>query len=145
MTFNEAVREGCRLLPNQEFRKFFSIDNKGACVIGSAFEAIMKSHGGQTCCKYENYASFSISEKSFLTLIYHFPELELKSKCPIRKCQSLESTRTENMNIFYVCHHLNDYHRWSREAIAEWVDPHPELHISNSEILKQEEMEEIVK
>ena len=35
---------------------------------------------------------------------------------------------------FHLAVHLNDTHHWSREAIAECLDPHPEWHLSGGRV-----------
>lgn len=58
-----------------------------------------------------------------------FPYMKSQSKCPARArwwqiwklpiciCQGSMGTRS----LVKQCEHLNDFHRWSREAIADWL------------------------
>lgn len=44
-----------------------------------------------------------------------FPVLQRGVHCPVKICKRLD-------NVGHIIIHLNDIHKWSREAIAKWVD-----------------------
>ncbi len=50
-------------------------------------------------------------------LVALFPEIVLPASCPA--CDS------RDMLVWQAVAHFNDYHLWSREKIAEWLDALP--------------------
>jgi len=107
MGFNEAVREGIRRYPRQAFGEFQHGD--AACLLGTV------GVPEQTQGRIVDYLS------------QHFADIPwmLVMACPHQDCLS----RVPRY-LFGVCAHLNDHHHWTREAIVEWVDPRPELHLA---------------
>lgn len=124
MTLNEAIRRGCRKHPMQNYEVY--VKGETACVLGAAF--VGSDTWRQMLCR----------EKELLA--EQFPLLLESYPCPL-KCAT--TTYTHDLypeNDFYgtllhTMSHLNDDHRWTREAIAEFVDPYPELHLPMPKLL----------
>lgn len=52
-----------------------------------------------------------------------FPEArDLRITCPALSECGLRGNVQIKRNLFMTIVHLNDYHRWSRDRIADWVD-----------------------
>ena len=109
MTLNEAIRTGCRLLV--EYRDGCIVEGKGGCVLGAAYVGLTGyvPHG------------FKLMAEVMPELGSAFPELYELVAIP-----TLSSARIHPLHgaISYLHHREH----WTREAIAEWADPHPELH-----------------
>jgi len=108
MTLNEAIRKGIRLYPIQEFQGDDNDDGKGACVLG----ALAAGMGYPKQNWVQASREMGLREQNKWT------------QCPTSHCTGMRFEDT----LHAMAYHLNDYHKWSREAIAEWLDPHPELH-----------------
>ena len=117
MTLYEAIRKGSRLFPTQAFGTYKSSGGR-RCALGAAAEA-----SGVFLLPF-GIGAWNLQRP--------FPELEELTMCP--HCG-------KRMQIITAIHHLNDYAKWSREAIAEWVDPHPELHEPVSQLAVQQLVE----
>ena len=94
MKLSTAIRIGSALRP-QAFGRLFK--NGGSCVIGAAFEG--------AGLNLEDSLD-RISNASFI-----------KSKCP-----ACELWNRVKISTVAVIMHLNDKHRWTREAIADLVE-----------------------
>jgi hypothetical protein len=63
------------------------------------------------------------------TVVYETPEpwripLSLPVRCPVGGCSWLDIARPHrSAHLIEAITHLNDHHRWSREAIADWIEP----------------------
>jgi len=62
-----------------------------------------------------------------------FPELsKIQESCP--QCGDnwgmVHSVSGDFQTLRVLMVHLNNVHKWSREAIAEFADPRPELHVA---------------
>ena len=109
MRLSEAIRAGAKMSP-KIMGKFST--PAGTCALGAAGEScgIIK-HG-------ENISSFF----NFLGgLTPLFPIVDTTVDHP------LDGHRFKVADCIWD---LNDNAEWSREAIAEWADPHPELHVA---------------
>lgn len=101
MRLSEAIRAGALLRP-QSFAGYFS--KTGSCAIGAAFEAIgevLRDGDGNP-----------VTWRGCL-LCELWPILAMQAQCPV-------AGTTHVMSAIIFC--LNDDSRWSREAIAEWVE-----------------------
>lgn len=99
MKLSDAIRRGAALRP-QGFGDYF--DDRGSCALGAAIEAITGN---------------LIFDDD---LWFDFPELEcIRVACPADQ-QGFCPVGTTNLEIIIT--HLNDGHRWPREAIADWLD-----------------------
>lgn len=100
MKLSEAIRLGAMMKP-QWFEKLH--DGDGSCALGAAADAIGFVVG----------ELFSVTGKDSIHAFFkHFPEMEDKRNCPV--C---------GLNIRYsAIAHLNDFHRWTRERIADFVE-----------------------
>jgi|SRR5579872_6705475 len=109
MKLSEAIRLGSLLSP----QIFGELENhNGTCAMGAAFKAI----------GYDNK----------IRIVKPPPEWEslLFSHCRCPECDRLltlpESerripTHKTSLLLVVIVSHLNDYHEWTREAIADWV------------------------
>lgn len=75
-----------------------------------------------------------------------FPVYSLKVPCPLGCSHAIpsyfigeESQPTAHVN--QVCAHLNDKHRWTREKIADWLEPIEEKFLSS--FLSREEEKDL--
>lgn len=101
MHLSEAIRDGCRF-GKQCFGAF--TDGEGYCAIGAA----MRAYNVPVYIGTLNIPEF------FLGLV---PAL---TPCPA--CGLPKKKVSRGISIPKLVYHLNDDHRWSREAIAEWVE-----------------------
>lgn len=124
MTLNEAIRKGCQSHPKQVYYVLHDPEkgNDNACILGAAIFGVA-----------DTLPSKATRDVNMLKTL--FPELVEPAGCPFRcktwaHCNDGEMRRTDIKILRDVLAHLNNDHKWSREAIAEWVEPHPELHLS---------------
>ena len=101
MKLSEAIRVGSKMRP-QAFGSFYVKmpgEPKSGCVLGAAADG---------------------SGNSNLDILLHelWPVIKHKVSCPA--CEQPISI------IHKVMIHLNDGHRWTREAIADWIEPFEE-------------------
>lgn len=104
-SFNAAVRAGCLKYPKQIFGQYQD-GGDGACVIGAARATLAMT---------------------VFTAIYPRFQWSITAQYQCPNCRKRDLT-------FSLVIHLNDFHRWSREAIAEYCDPHPEWHLSGGRV-----------
>jgi hypothetical protein len=96
---SEAIRLGAMLGP-QAFEKVYNRRTKGTCAFGAAMLAATHLKAGD--------------------LEYGYPEAvwpwmkQFDIPCPV-------CGESEKRFVSIISHHLNDTHRWTREAIADWV------------------------
>ena len=109
MTLNEAIRTGCHLLV--ECRDGCIVAQKGGCVLGAAYVGLLGyvPHGNMLMCDV------------MPELGRAFPELYELVAIPTLSSARIHSLHSAISYLHYMEH-------WTREAIAEWADPHPELH-----------------
>lgn len=53
------------------------------------------------------------------------PDLNRPRKCPVQNCNGVyldTSGRIFRKPIVLLIVHLNDYHRWTREQVADWLE-----------------------
>lgn len=113
MRLCDAIREGAKKRP-QAFEEYFDEDNTElseeaeptlcSCALGAAFEGVNVGPG---------------VECNSGTLRKLFPVLKRDGvECPVEVCEE----RFADAPLINVVAHLNDYHRWQREEIADWVE-----------------------
>jgi hypothetical protein len=121
MNLSDAIREGCKIAPVQLYRQFFDRFSelgrfaffsvpKGACALGAAlygsggfndvFASEMRHPGAEASSRFPILLSLTI--------------------CPTAACPLFVGGTT--LELGNVVTHLNDEHRWTREAIAMWVE-----------------------
>lgn len=103
MKLSEAIRIGAAMAP-QHFGNFINKDG-ATCALGAALQAIGRS--GHV------YSELWHPNGSFTKTLNETD----KALCPV-----CHKKRLEDNNWHSVISHLNDTHRWSREAIADWVE-----------------------
>ena len=126
-----AIRVGARLGP-QQYGAFVRVLEQhprtptiGTCVIGAA---LLGTEPGQVkTLKLCN--RFVYLDVELLRLRGRFPMFHTRHLCPAQYDSHallfgwLNSVcRPPPATLWTVVTHLNDYHRWSRERIADWVE-----------------------
>lgn len=99
--FSDAIREGAKLRA-QTFGCLIGDD--GFCALGAGLVAMGFGAEARGC----------LSGEHFITPQY--PYMESESDCPAQEC------REQHGNLITTIMFLNDSHRWSREAIADWLN-----------------------
>lgn len=106
MKLSEAIRLGAMLKP----QAFGAVQRQGTtCAIGAAYDAIgaLSKDDGD-----------GMSEEDFLVVCGHLPLLAAPNvQCPA--CS--ETPYGDDGSMCANIAHLNDWHRWTREQIADWV------------------------
>lgn len=107
MQLSEAIRIGAMLKP-QTFTQFFDESSQGTCALGAALDTIGALDLTDIFSPAQNIA-----------LNTRWPEVMATTtdRCPADRCLC-GSFR----DLFSAVTHLNDVHRWTREAIADWVE-----------------------
>jgi hypothetical protein len=115
MTLSEAIRYGSGMKP-QAFGEWRG--DGSSCALGAAMDALHVEAYGQLL-----NAEDVGEDLPYDDLTVTFPWLEGPAKCPACSLPSGIFRRWwyEEVEAQDVIIHLNDDHRWSREAIAEWV------------------------
>lgn len=124
MRFAEAMRLGAALRP-QAFGELF--DSVGSCAMGAVMEAV----GAMTPSRLLSMDPFKASMDGHASLQQKYPWIyKTIVKHPITGI---------DFPLNHTVVDLNNYYRWNREQIADWVDTvDPTMH-SESEITLQEE------
>lgn len=115
MKLSEAIREGARLAP-QAFGMMFV--KGGTCAIGAAAEHLWMV--GKLSMSNPTFASFDHLEPFFPLMTRRGVKLPCHCKYVNTHDVMMSEEYAETVSLFIA--HLNDIHRWSREAIAEWVE-----------------------
>lgn len=100
MKLSEAIRAGAKMKP-QAFGTLFNLRGE-TCAIGAALDAV----GGMYVSMY---GSFPILQKPI-------------TECPLCNDAKPADSDVPCKNFGQVVAHINDVHKLSREAIAEWVE-----------------------
>ena len=122
LRLNEVIRRGCALAPKQVY--YVPTDGDGtACIVGAAWLGAELP---------QRIAAEGFKAGALLVM---FPELNKPCRCPLDCVEYVTASanglvRNLITTLYNTMVHLNNDHRWSREAIAEWADPRPELHLS---------------
>ena len=99
----DAIAEGAKRRPSQAFGEYFS-SKGGSCALGAAYEGMYR---------LPDNADGTRPTKD---LEWFFDCLEGSvRKCPADGCR-------KRLTLASILVHLNDEHRWSREAIAAWLE-----------------------
>lgn len=130
MNINEAIRAGCCILTRQVDGDFDD-GQGGGCVLGAAFLGALGTTQGTFAASFMARAGAAL------------PDLKLRVSCP--QCGIARPSWCSDSNPYLeagwfaapILVHLNNDHQWTREAIAEWLDPHPELHVSTAELERE--------
>lgn len=103
--FSEAIREGAKLRP--QFFGYQGAANGSSCAILAGIEAITDSLA---------------SSGNYNEAIDPYPYLDTYENhlCPATYCEEYAGT------LLAICWHLNDAHKWTREAIADWLETEEE-------------------
>lgn len=102
--FSAAIRDGAQIRP-QAFWGFFR--DGGSCAVGAGLEV----------CEIKPRESCLIPQKLWRA----FPYLQKGVfACPDEGCDDLDMKLNE-WSAVSIMAHLNDTHKWTREAIADWL------------------------
>jgi hypothetical protein len=118
MTLSVAIRRGSRMRPQGFYALFGPVQSPtgemvfASCVLGAAWDA----------CGLPKYPTVDPE-----VLVQEFPELNYRRPNACPEC-GFRANRLSGAII-----HLNDFERWPRERIADWIDSHPDLSVSLSD------------
>ncbi len=99
--FSEAIREGAKIRPQCQF---FLNNDIGSCALGAGVEAIHS----EPLTRLPD------------TLVELYPYLTTtESSCP--GC-SESFAPVDRGSLLWLITHLNDFHQWTRESIADWLE-----------------------
>jgi hypothetical protein len=105
MRLSEAIRLGALIRP-QAFGSYF-YDGR-SCALGAAMEAA-NDVDGRLASMEDFYQRVSI------------PFGELRA-CPAKRCHWGQHGLNDQYGADNLVVHLNDYHRWTRERIADYIE-----------------------
>jgi hypothetical protein len=124
-TWSEAIRVGIAIRPVQAFHKFYDTETGGTCANGAALEAIfgipftnelLLERWDEVMTVLRDNYSKSLNHDVFLPC--NCEELtDVDSKYAVQGTVH----RLDNIVV-----HLNNHHRWTREAIADWLESEEE-------------------
>jgi hypothetical protein len=98
----QAIRAGSHVRPDQAFGDYYQ-GRRASCALGAAYEGM-----------YRLPSDASGIRPRHLERLFDCLEYTLRS-CP-EGCH-------KRLSLGAMILHLNDDHRWTREAIAQWVSP----------------------
>jgi hypothetical protein len=98
----QAILDGAHVRPEQAFGDYF-LGRRASCALGAAYEGM-----------YRLPSDASGIRPKYLERLFDCLEYSLRS-CP-EGCK-------KRLSLGAMILHLNDDHRWTREAIAHWVAP----------------------
>ena len=101
----KAILDGAHARPEQAFGDYF-LGRRASCALGAAYEGMYRLPGDASGIRPKH-----------LERLFDCLEYSLRS-CP-EGCK-------KRLPLGAMILHLNDDHRWSREAIAHWVAPSAE-------------------
>lgn len=117
MKLYEAIRLGAMLKP-QCFGHLVTFVPARTCALGAALDAV-----GTLATVKGFFASMAALDE-------HFPELmSVEVKCPGHIC--VKHLTHQTYTLAGAITHLNDYHHWTREQIADWVEQMTREHASS--------------
>lgn len=106
MKLSDAIRLGAMLRPVQAFYRLYDPGTGGSCALGAAAEAI---GSGVFPDGYTVDAHARVPREWYVLR-------------PTTMCPHCERSPAGAIQIDHVIVHLNNEHRWTREAIADWVE-----------------------
>ncbi len=119
MNLSTAIRKGAEQHP----QCFLSLINyrldemlskfviRETCALGAA---IVGTYGSDL----KEVDALQLSMGKSHPLVEMYPILDVSTNCPQRECAFKENDTT----VRYLITHLNDYHHWTREKIADWIE-----------------------
>lgn len=110
--FSQAIREGAKIRPQ---RFLALIADRRTCAIGAGLEAMGSVSGDYDLMGFSCLDDGGITDQD-LYAVYPYLEKTIV-RCP-RACHK--------DSLFKLIVHLNDGHRWTREAIADWLETEEE-------------------
>lgn len=122
MKLSEAIREGSKIRPQirgkgdfgfNEFRQICS------CAMGAAFEATGLVNVIDTGLDWPVYAAGPTITLDKLFELW--PVLNVMVDSPVEPCDMCYP-KVHKKSVARIITHINDYHDWTREQIADWVE-----------------------
>lgn len=116
MRLSEAIRLGATLKPQYCYGSLYSLDGQSSCALGAALDAL-----GVRSMKIEMEVLEYLQSRYPYLISLHTPPLQ---------CPNLSQTNWVGACPFRTAYlrdlitHLNDCHLWSRERIADWIEPY---------------------
>ena len=107
MKLSEAIIEGSKNTAQNTNGKFFGKNRKECCVLGAAFL-------GANLPKIRNNDEYQIVEQ--LEKAFSITYKKKAGPCPIKNCSF-----PQNLPLWWMMVHLNDFHKFTRKNIAEYV------------------------
>ncbi len=119
MRLSEAIRLGSMMKP-QAFGVVYGPDNQSTCALGAAIDAIgcpwTVFHEGCEVSTGRSRGPAKAGAIGILSPREWWPFLQALHQCPACK------ERAEWLYGMEVIAHLNDWHEWTRERIADFVE-----------------------
>ena len=136
MQLNEAIRSGCAQSKGQA--RYVYQDMEGNhCVMGALLLGIGKLHApGMLSNPFVECEVFPELQQAWT--VCRDCGIEWQDARGLGSLQSWTGVSTIRRTVRNMMVHLNNDHGWTREALAEWADPHPELHIAMPQVQPQE-------
>ena len=127
-SFSDAIREGITLRPRQCFNRFFEGDD-ASCATGAGIEAVLGRALGSD--EETSIPRFMETMRGFNTLYpYMGTPAALPCGCaaPYNAAKSAVTGQRElnDFSLFNIAVYLNNFHHWTREAIAAWLESEEE-------------------
>lgn len=111
-SLSEAIREGAKLRPQAHHGMLLA---GGTCAMGAAAEAI-------------GFSTREIDYGCYFDLLDLYPYARTtETTCPVVSCgKAWDFDNKSRTYLGQLIVHLNDDHRWTREAIADWLESEEE-------------------
>lgn len=100
-SLSEAIRAGSLLRP-QCAGKLFTLTK--SCALGAGYEAVTGLSDEPTDSEFREFQDL------------YAATFAMRPPCPVDKCRDCSFD-----DLGFVVTHLNDYHTWAREQIADWL------------------------
>jgi hypothetical protein len=101
----EFIREGAKKRPDQAFGDYYR-GTTASCALGATYEAMY------------HLPANAEGTRPTRDLDWFFHCLDTVKPCPVDGCK-------KRIYLAALIVHLNDDHRWTREAIADWLAQNP--------------------
>lgn len=127
-SFSEAIRAGIEMRPNQAFHRYFRDEENATCAMGAGLEAIIErplTEDDITATGLRRIVLDADMPKCFAYLKYTVAApcgCSAPRGCTSHKTGEIETT----LDINNLIVHLNNFHQWSREQIADWLESEEE-------------------
>lgn len=120
-SYSSAMRAGIAMRPVQAFSRFWDADTKATCANGAVLEAIFDEPPTMEwfLAHYEQIREVFHRDFAYLRGV----KIALPCECDyLVNGPSDTDLYATAFNPSDIVVHLNNYHRWSREEIADWFE-----------------------